>query len=106
MASVVLSKSLRVQVCLEALFSREKVDLMESGVRQGVKNGQTAVHGPMRMDFVEGISPSMRSVETVMREVAQSEVPVLLLPHRGAPHTPTPRRLHQPSLPRTHPLPQ
>src|SRR5260370_8344500 len=68
---------------------------MESGVRQGVKNGQTAVHGPMRMDFVEGISPSMRSVETVMREVAQSEVPVLLVAERGAGKKATARRVHE-----------
>src|SRR5713226_4113530 len=68
---------------------------MESGVRQGVKNGQTAVHGPMRMDFVEGISPSMRSVETVMREVAQSEAPVLLLAERGAGKKATASRVHE-----------
>jgi two-component system response regulator AtoC len=68
---------------------------MESGVRQGVKNAQTAVHGPMRMDFVEGVSPSMRSVEAVMREVAQSEVPVLLLAERGAGKKATARRVHE-----------
>ncbi len=95
MASVVLSKSLRVQVCLEALLPREKVDLLESGVRQGLKNAQTAVHGPMSMDFLEGISPSMRSVEAVMREVAQSEVPVLLLAERGAGKKATARRVHE-----------
>src|SRR5258708_20697743 len=49
----------------------------------------------MRMDFVEGISPSMRSVETVMREVAQSEVPVLLLAERGAGKKATARRVHE-----------
>src|SRR5260370_13011076 len=104
MASVVLSKSLRVQVCLEVGLSREKVDVMESGVRQVIKNGQTAVHGPMRMDFVEGISPSMRSVETVMREVAQSEVPVLLLAERGAGKKATARRVHELSRHGTQPF--
>jgi two-component system response regulator AtoC len=69
---------------------------MESDVRQGVKNVQTAmIHEPMRrIDFVEGVSPSMRSVEAVMREVAQSEVPVLLLAERGAGKKATARRVH------------
>jgi two-component system response regulator AtoC len=64
-------------------------------VRHSVKNLQTAVHPPVRMDFVEGVSPSMRSVEAVMREVAQSEVPVLLLGERGAGKKATARRVHE-----------
>jgi DNA-binding NtrC family response regulator len=70
---------------------------MQSGVRQGVKNMQTAmIHEPVRrMDFVEGVSPSMRSVEAVMREVAQSEVPVLLLAEHGAGKKATARRVHE-----------
>ena len=70
---------------------------MQSGVRQGVKHMQTAmVHEPVRrMDFVEGVSPSMRSVEAVMREVAQSEVPVLLLAEHGAGKKATARRVHE-----------
>ncbi len=70
---------------------------MESDVRQSVKNVQTAViHEPVRkMDFVEGLSPSMRSVEAVMREVAQSEVPVLLLAEHGAGKKATARRVHE-----------
>ncbi len=52
------------------------------------------MHGPVRMDFVEGVSPSMRSVEAVMREVAQSEVPVLLLAERGAGKKATAQRVH------------
>lgn len=68
---------------------------MESDVRQGVEKAQNAViHEPMRMDFVEGVSPSMRGVEAVMREVAQSEVPVLLLAERGAGKKATARRVH------------
>src|ERR1700680_2418348 len=57
---------------------------------------QTAtIHEPVkRMDFVEGVSPSMRSVEAVMREVAQSEVPVLLLAERGAGKKAMARRVH------------
>jgi two-component system response regulator AtoC len=49
---------------------------------------------PLRVDFVEGASPSMRSVEAVMREVAQSEVPVLLLAERGVGKKATARRVH------------
>lgn len=45
-------------------------------------------------EFVEGLSPSMRSVEAVMREVAQSEVPVLLLAENGAGKKATARRIH------------
>lgn len=46
-------------------------------------------------DFVEGISPSMRSVERVMREVARTEVPVLLLAESGAGKRATARRIHE-----------
>jgi two-component system response regulator AtoC len=68
---------------------------MESDVRQGIEDVQTAmIREPIRMDFVEGVSPSMRSVEAVMREVAQSEVPVLLLAERGAGKKATARRVH------------
>jgi two-component system response regulator AtoC len=68
---------------------------MESHVRRGAENGHTAtVREPMRLDFVEGASPSMRSVEAIMREVAQSEVPVLLLAERGVGKKATARRVH------------
>jgi two-component system, NtrC family, response regulator AtoC len=68
---------------------------MESGVRQGGENPQaTLIHDPVGVDFVEGVSPSMRGVEAVMREVAQSEVPVLLLAERGAGKKATARRVH------------
>ncbi|MGA9508883.1 MAG: sigma 54-interacting transcriptional regulator [Candidatus Sulfotelmatobacter sp.] len=46
-------------------------------------------------EFVEGVSPSMHSVEAVMREVAQSEVPVLLLAENGAGKKATARRIHE-----------
>jgi two-component system response regulator AtoC len=69
---------------------------MEPDVRQGVKSVQSArIHEPLRrLDFVEGVSPSMRSVEAVMGEVAQSEVPVLLLAEHGAGKKATARRVH------------
>src|SRR5579864_1863941 len=45
--------------------------------------------------FVEGISPSMRPVELVIHELAQTDVPVLLLAERGAGKTATAQRIHQ-----------
>ncbi|MFZ0759033.1 MAG: sigma 54-interacting transcriptional regulator, partial [Candidatus Sulfotelmatobacter sp.] len=53
------------------------------------------LHEPREIDFMEGASPSMRSVEAVMREVARSEVPVLLLAERGAGKKATARRVHE-----------
>jgi two-component system, NtrC family, response regulator AtoC len=50
---------------------------------------------PPTDEFVEAVSPSMRSVEAVMREVAQSEVPVLLLAENGAGKKATARRIHE-----------
>src|SRR5258707_15327283 len=44
--------------------------------------------------FVAGASASMRPVEAVIRELAQSEVPVLLLAERGAGKHATARRIH------------
>ena len=69
---------------------------MGSEVRMKNVQTTTMIHEPVRgMDFVEGVSPSMRSVEAVMREVAQSEVPVLLLAERGAGKKATARRVHE-----------
>jgi len=45
--------------------------------------------------FVGGVSPSMRTVEAVIRELAQSEVPVLLLAEHGAGKHATARRIHE-----------
>jgi two-component system response regulator AtoC len=45
-------------------------------------------------EFVAGASASMRPVEAVIRELAQSEVPVLLLAERGAGKHATARRIH------------
>ena len=46
-------------------------------------------------DFVEGVSASMRPVEAIIRELAQSEVPVLLLAERGAGKHATAKRIHK-----------
>jgi two-component system response regulator AtoC len=68
---------------------------MESQIRREAQNEYAAtVREPMRVNFVEGASPSMRSVEAIMREVAQSEVPVLLLAERGVGKKATARRVH------------
>ncbi|HTW31629.1 MAG TPA: sigma 54-interacting transcriptional regulator, partial [Candidatus Sulfotelmatobacter sp.] len=53
----------------------------------------------MRMEqigsFVESGSATMRPVEAVIRELAQSEVPVLLLAERGAGKHATAQRIHE-----------
>jgi two-component system response regulator AtoC len=45
--------------------------------------------------FIEGVSPSTRAVEAIIRELAQSEVPVLLLAERGAGKQVTAQRIHE-----------
>jgi len=47
------------------------------------------------MGFVGGASPSMRPVEAVIRELARSDVPVLLLAEPGAGKHTTARRIHE-----------
>jgi two-component system response regulator AtoC len=54
--------------------------------------------------FVEGVSPSMRGVEAVIRELAQSDVPVLLLAESGAGKRTTAQRIHEMSRRRKHPF--
>jgi two-component system response regulator AtoC len=66
--------------------------------------------GPMasgdlsRFVFVEGVSPSMRAVEAVIRELALSEVPVLLLGELGAGKHAIARRIHEMSRRSTQPF--
>jgi two-component system response regulator AtoC len=45
--------------------------------------------------FVEGVSASMRPVEAIIRELAQSDVPVLVLAEPGAGKQATAQRIHQ-----------
>jgi two-component system response regulator AtoC len=47
--------------------------------------------------FLEGVSPSMRAVEVVIRELAQSKVPVLLLAEAGSGKRTIARRIHETS---------
>jgi two-component system response regulator AtoC len=56
-------------------------------------NCEMAIDGVMTK-FVEGASASMRPVEAVIRELAQSDVPVLLLAERGAGKHATAQRIH------------
>src|ERR1700745_3121065 len=56
-------------------------------------NCEMAIDGAMTK-FVEGASASMRPVEAVIGELAQSDVPVLLLAERGAGKHATARRIH------------
>ncbi|MFY9910298.1 MAG: sigma 54-interacting transcriptional regulator, partial [Candidatus Sulfotelmatobacter sp.] len=60
-----------------------------------MKNPKTAViHETSPTDFVESMSPSMRSLEAVLLEVAQSDAPVLLLAEPGAGKKAIARRIH------------
>jgi two-component system, NtrC family, response regulator AtoC len=47
--------------------------------------------------FLEGVSPNMKAVAVVIRELAQSEVPVLLLAEAGAGKRTVARRIHDAS---------
>ena len=63
------------------------------------KSGKGAEAGsqaePAGLTFVEGVSASMRPVEAVIRELAQSDVPVLVLAEPGAGKHATAQRIHQ-----------
>lgn len=63
-----------------------------------------AVYDPNAVDFVESASPSMRGLTAVMLEVAQSDVPVLLLAERGAGKKAIAGRIHSLSRRSGHPF--
>jgi len=54
--------------------------------------------------FVEGISPSVKGVECIIRELSGSDVPVLLLAEHGAGKRATAERIHQLSARRQEPF--
>ena len=60
----------------------------------GKANGNGPADQP-GLAFVEGVSPSMRPVEAVIRELAQRDVPVLVLAEAGAGKHATAQRIHQ-----------
>src|SRR5215469_5259709 len=55
-------------------------------------------------EFVEGASASLRPVEAVIRELAQTDIPVLLLAEPGAGKHTTARRIHELSRRSTQPF--
>jgi DNA-binding NtrC family response regulator len=59
----------------------------------GNMNGAVSAE-PAALAFVEGVSACMRPVEGVIRELAQSDVPVLLLAEHGAGKHATALRIH------------
>jgi two-component system response regulator AtoC len=74
-------------------------------IRQRVKNVQSGpVDDTTGSGFAGAVSASMRSLDAVIREVAQSEVPVLLLAEAGAGKRATARRVHSLSRRRGQPF--
>ena len=71
-------------------------------IEQGI--GKTMPTEPASLAFVGGVSASMRPVEAVIRELAQSEVPVLVLAETGAGKHATAQRIHQMSQRSTQPF--
>ncbi len=60
------------------------------------KNGRNrTLEEPAGLAFVEGVSASMRPVEAVIRELAQRDLPVLVLAEPGAGKHATAQRIHQ-----------
>jgi len=57
--------------------------------------GSSAPVGSASHLFVEGISPSIKAVERVIQELADSDVPVLLIAEPGAGKKATAERIHQ-----------
>jgi len=67
-------------------------NLLPNNAKSGGEGSPTE---PAELAFVEGVSASMRPVEAVIRELARSEVPVLVLAERGAGKHATSQRIHQ-----------
>src|SRR5579863_7559874 len=59
------------------------------------RGAEVSAVAPAGLAFVEGISASMRPVEAVISELAQRDVPVLLLAETGAGKHATAQRIHQ-----------
>ena len=71
-------------------MSKELPEVAKVEDRDGVLSSLPAAGA-----FVEGLSPSMRAVGAVIRELAQSDVPVLLLAEKGAGKHATARWIHE-----------
>ena len=85
-------------------ISRKNAKMGESlpSIEQGI--GKTMPLEPASLSFVGGVSASMRPVEAVIRELAQSDVPVLVLAESGAGKHATAQRIHQMSQRSTQPF--
>src|ERR1700716_4668053 len=59
---------------------------------------------PGTATFVEGVGPTMRAVDEIIRELAQSDVPVLVLAERGAGKQATAQRIHEMSRRKAQPF--
>jgi two-component system, NtrC family, response regulator AtoC len=70
----------------------------------GQVNGGLRATEQAARSFVDGLGPSMKLLEVVIRELARSEVPVLLLAEGGAGKRATAERIHQMSAHRAEPL--
>lgn len=68
------------------------------------KDGERSLPEPAELTFVEGVSASMRPVEAVIRQLAQRDVPVLVLAESGAGKHATAQRIHQMSQRNTQPF--
>ena len=66
--------------------------------------GEATVTETPWAEFVESASASMRPVEAIIREIARSEVAVLLLGEKGAGKQATARRIHELSRKRSYPF--
>jgi two-component system response regulator AtoC len=80
-------------------MGKELPDVATVGDADGVLSSLPAAGA-----FVEGLSPSMRAVGAVIRELAQSDVPVLLLAEKGAGKHATARWIHEMSRRSTQPF--
>jgi two-component system response regulator AtoC len=67
-------------------------------------SGATSSSAAAFSDFVEGQGQGMKALEVVIRELARSEVPVLLLAESGAGKRATAERIHEMSMHRGSPF--
>jgi two-component system, NtrC family, response regulator AtoC len=72
---------------------RVKMGNLLPNIGKSERDGASAARAELA--FVEGVSASMRPVEAVIRELARSEVPVLVLAEPGAGKHATAQRIHK-----------
>ena len=70
---------------------------MEPDLSTGTGTMEAPRQSEPDMEYLEGVSPSMRPVEVVIGELALNDVPVLLLAESGAGKRTTARRIHETS---------